>query len=118
MEKYLSFHFANPFARGLIGDAVLTLVTQVLIVGGFVLAAYFIIRYLKRFYGDRPVPKEWNIFWLAVVWGTVHEVWEMAMIYRWITGLTVKPIFLVIQVIAGVYLIVGSYLLAKKNIAK
>jgi len=118
MDKYLSIQFTNPFTRGLIGDAVLTLVTQVLIVGGFLLAAYFIIKYLRRFYGDRPIPKEWNIFWLAVVWGTVHEVWEMAMIYGWVTGLAVKPIYLVIQIIAGIYLIIGSYLLAKKYITR
>lgn len=108
----------NPFSGGFIGDSIVTLVSQILIVGGFLLAAYFIIRYLKKFYGGRPIPREWNLFWWAMVWGTIHEVWEMASIYHLVSGTLVKPIFFVIQMIAGIYLIAGSYLLAKKNIIK
>lgn len=95
-----------------------TLISQILIVGGFGFSAYYVIKYLKSFYKDRPVPKEWHCFWLAMLWGTLHELIEMAMLYRVIGGQLTLMIFFIIQVVAGIYLISGSYLLAKKYIVK
>ena len=52
----------------------------------FILAAWCIIRYLKRFYGERPVPKEWMIFWWAFIFYALHEVLEFVGLYQWMLG--------------------------------
>ncbi|MFH0987456.1 MAG: hypothetical protein V1841_01000 [Patescibacteria group bacterium] len=110
---FFTYYFTNPLDK-----PIFILLAQVLIVGGFGLAAYFIIRYLKTFYKGRPVPKEWNYFWLAMIWGTIHELIEMGMLYQVIGGQLALIAFFFAQVIAGIYLILGTYLLAKRYIAK
>ncbi len=68
------------------------LLIHIPIVGGFGMAAYYIMKYLKRFYGQRPIPKEWKVFWWAMILGTIHELIEISMLYQWIVG---KIVFLV-----------------------
>jgi hypothetical protein len=113
MIPFFTFKLANPLL-----SPVYMLISQILIVGSFGIAAYYIVKYLKSFYKDRPVPKEWNYFWLAMLWGTIHELIEMAMLYRMIGGQLTLILYFLIQFIAGIYLISGSYLLAKKYIVK
>ena len=113
MLPFFTFQLTSPLSMPLY-----MFVSQILIVGGFGFAAYYIIKYLKSFYKDRPVPKEWHCFWLAMLWGTLHELIEMAMLYRMIGGQLTLILFFIFQVIAGIYLISGSYLLAKKYIVK
>jgi hypothetical protein len=55
---------------------------------------------------------------MAMVWGTVHELIEVPILYQWMIGQVLLIIFFIIEVIAGIYLIRGSYLLAKKYILK
>ena len=88
------------------------------IVFGFGTAAYWIIGYIKKFYGGRPIPEEWRSFWMAMVWGTIHELIETLILYQWVVGQVLMIVFFVVQVIAGIYLIWGSYLLAKKYIIR
>ena len=82
------------------------------------MAAYYIIKYLRKFYGERQIPEEWKFFWLAMVWTTVHELIEMPILYQWVVGQVLLIIFFIVQVMASIYLIRGSYLLAKKYITK
>jgi len=118
MMPILEFHAINPLAIGPFGMSLYFLLMHIPIIGGFGAAAYYIIKYLRRFYGERPIPKEWKFFWLAIVWTTIHEIIEMPILYQWIVGQVLLITFFIIQVIASVYLVRGSYLLAKKYIAR
>ncbi len=114
----LEFYAVNPLAIGPFGMSLYFLLMHIPIVGGFGMAAYYIIKYLRKFYGERQIPEEWKFFWLAMVWTTVHELIEMPILYQWIVGQILLIAFFIIEVIAGIYLIRGSYLLAKKHITK
>ncbi|OIO47227.1 MAG: hypothetical protein AUJ31_00015 [Parcubacteria group bacterium CG1_02_39_15] len=118
MMPILEFHAINPLAIGPFGMSLYFLLMHIPIIGGFGAAAYYIIKYLRRFYGERPIPEEWKFFWLAIVWTTIHEIIEMPILYQWIVGQVLLITFFIIQVIASVYLVRGSYLLAKKYIAR
>ena len=116
----LEFYAINPFTY--LGPALFpnlqALLFHIPIVLGFVAAAYYITRYLKKFYGERPIPEEWKLFWMAMVWGAIHELIEVPLLYQWAVGQLLLITFFVVQIIAGIYLIRGSYLLAKKYIIK
>jgi len=114
----LEFYAVNPLAIGPFGMSLYFLLVHIPIVGGFGAAAYWIIKYLKKFYADRPIPEEWKLFWMAMVWGTIHELIEVPILYQWIIGQILLIVFFIIQVVASIYLIRGSYLLAKKYIVK
>lgn len=114
----LEFHAVNPLAIGPFGMSLYFLLMHIPIVFGFALAAYYITKYLRKFYGERPVPQEWKMFWMAIVLTTVHELIEVPILYQWIIGQVLLVAFFIIQVVAGIYLIRGSYLLAKKYIVK
>lgn len=112
----LEFHAVNPLSIGPLGLSVYFLLMHIPIILGFFFGAYWIIKYLKKFYADRPIPEEWKVFWLAMVWGTIHELFEVPILYQWIIGQALLVAFLIVQVVAGVYLVRGSYFLAKKYI--
>ncbi len=114
----LEFYAVNPLSIGPFGMSLYFLLVHIPIVGGFGAAAFYIIKYLKRFYAERPIPEEWKLFWLAMVWGTIHELIEVPILYQWIIGQALLVVYFIIQVIAGLYLVRGSYLLAKKYIAQ
>jgi hypothetical protein len=116
----LEFNAVNPltYMGPQLGLNLFVLLIHIPIVGGFGIAAYYIIKYLHRFYGQRPIPEEWKVFWLAMIWATVHELIEVPILYQWIIGQVLVIVFLIVQVMSGVYLIRGSYLLAKKYITK
>jgi len=116
----LEFHAINPltYAGPVLGLNVYVLLMHIPIVFGFGAAAYWIIKYLKKFYGERPIPVEWKMFWMAMLWGTVHELIEVPILYQWIVGQILLIAFFVIQIVAGIYLLGGSYLLANKYIVK
>jgi len=114
----LEFHAVNPLAIGPLGFSLYVLLVHIPIVFGFLMGAYWIIKYLKKFYAERPIPEEWKIFWLAIVWATIHELIEVPILYQWVVGQVLLIVFFIVQVIAGIYLVRGSYLLAKKYIAK
>ena len=118
MMPILEFHAVNPLAIGPFGMSLYFLLMHIPIVGGFGMAAYYIIKYLKKFYAERPIPEEWKMFWMAMLWGTVHELIEVPILYQWIVGQILLIAFFVIQIVAGIYLLGGSYLLAKKYIVK
>jgi len=112
----LEFHAINPFTYlgPALGLNLYLILIHIPIVFGFGVAAHYIIRYLRKFYGDRPIPEEWRLFWMAMVWGTVHELIEVPILYQWFVGQALVIAFFFVQLIAGVYLILGSYLLAKR----
>jgi len=117
----LEFNAVNPLTYPfgpMLGMNLFALLVHIPIVFGFGAAAYYIIKYLRKFYGERPVPEEWRVFWLAMVWGTIHELIETPILYQWIVGQILLVIFFIVQIVAGIYLIKGSYLLAKKYIVK
>ena len=116
----LEFNIINPlnYLGPQLGINVYMLLLHIPIIGGFGVAAYWIIKYLKKFYGQRPIPEEWKFFWMAMVWSTVHELIEVPILYQWIVGQVLLITFFIIQVVAGIYLIRGSYLLATKYITK
>jgi hypothetical protein len=112
----LELHLVNPLSIGPFGMSLYFLLMHIPIVLGFAASAYWIIKYLRTFYQSRPIPEEWRFFWLAMVWGTVHELIEVPILYQWVIGQVLLVVFFVIQVIAGIYLVRGSFLLAKKYI--
>jgi hypothetical protein len=116
----LEFHAINPltYLGPALGMNLYLILIHIPIVFGFGAAAYWIIKYLRKFYGNRPIPEEWRFFWMAMVWGTIHELIEVPILYQMAIGQVVLFIFFIIQAIAGIYLIRGSYLLAKKYILK
>lgn len=117
----LKLHLTNPFnfwSPSLIQNVYIFSMIALLSIL-FILAAWFIISYLKRFYGERPVPKEWKIFWWAFVFYTLHEVLEFIGIYQWMLGkvffilLTTSEIASVILLTWGCYLLVKTYVLKR-----
>ncbi|KPJ71675.1 hypothetical protein AMJ50_00875 [Parcubacteria bacterium DG_74_3] len=117
----LEFNAVNPLTYPfgpILPMNLFCLLVHIPIVFGFGAAAYWIIGYTKKFYGGRPIPEEWRSFWMAMVWGTVHELIETILLYQWIVGQVLLIVFFVVQVIAGIYLVWGSYLLAKKYIIR
>jgi len=116
----LEFNLVNPltYLGPQLGLNLYLLLVHIPIVFGFGAAAYLIIKYLRKFYAERPIPEEWKFFWMAMVWGTVHELIEVPLLYQWIIGQVLLVAFFLIEVIASIYLIRGSYLLAKKYILK
>lgn len=117
----LEFHAINPLIYPfgpMLGMNLYVLLIHIPIVFGFGATACYIVKYLRKFYAGRPIPEEWKLFWWAMVWGTVHELIEVAILYQWIIGQVLMVVFFIVQAIAGICLIRGSYLLAKKHIAK
>ncbi|MFC1663553.1 hypothetical protein ACFL0A_00240 [Patescibacteria group bacterium] len=114
----LEFHAINPltYPSPFLLSNLRFLLSQVVVVLSFAFAAFYIIKYLRKFYGERQIPEEWKIFWVAMVLGTVHELIEVPLLYQWVVGQVLLVVFFIIQVVAGIYLIKGSYLLAKKHI--
>lgn len=117
---FLEFHAVNPltYLGPALGMNIYLILIHIPIVFGFGAAAYWIVKYLRKFYGTRPIPEEWKFFWMAMVWGTIHELIEVPILYQWVSGQVLLIIFFIIQAVAGVYLIKESYLLAKKYIFK
>jgi hypothetical protein len=114
----LEFHLVNPLTIGPLGMSIYFLLMHIPIVGGFAFAAFYIIKYLRKFYGTRIIPQEWKIFWLALIWATIHELIEVPLLYQWVVGQVLLIVFFIVQIIAGIYLVWGAYLLAKKYIIK
>ena len=114
----LELHAINPLTIAPFGISLYYLLMHIPIIFGFGMTAYWIIKYLKKFYADRPIPEEWKVFWLAMVWGTIHELIEVPILYQWIVGQVLLIVFFFVQIVASIYLIRGSYLLAKKYITK
>ena len=116
----LEFHAINPltYLGPALGLNLYLILIHIPIVFGFGVAAHYIIRYLRKFYGDRPIPGEWKFFWLAMIWGTIHELIETLILYQWIIGQILLIAFFVVQIVAGSYLLIGSYLLAKRYSVK
>jgi len=114
----LELHAINPLTIAPFGIGLYYLLMHIPIIFGFGMAAYWVIKYLKKFYADRPIPEEWKFFWLAMVWGTVHELIETPLLYQWIIGQFFLVLYFVVEIVAGIYLIRGSYLLAKKYITR
>jgi len=116
----LEFHAVNPltYLGPALGINLFVLLAHIPIIFGFGAAAYYIIKYLRRFYGKRPIPEEWRFFWLAMVWTTVHELIEVPLLYQWVIGQVLLIVFFIIQVVASIYLVWGTYLLAKKYTVK
>ncbi|MFW6311501.1 MAG: hypothetical protein ACOC1K_04620 [Nanoarchaeota archaeon] len=90
------------------------LTIHILIIIGFGASTFYIIKYLRKYYAERSIPKEWRYFWLAMLWATVHQLIEVFIVYQWLTGKVLIIFFILAQIIGGVYLIRGSYLLVKK----
>ncbi len=114
----LELHAINPLTIAPFGISLYYLLMHIPIIFGFGMAAYWVIKYLKKFYAERPIPGEWKFFWLAMVWGTGHELIETPLLYQWIVGQVFLIAYFVVEIVAGIYLIRGSYLLAKKYIVK
>jgi len=117
----LEFNAVSPLTYPfgpMLGMNIYVLLVHIPIVFGFGAAAYYTVKYLRKFYAERPIPEEWRFFWWSMVWGTIHELIEVPILYQWIQGQLLIIIFFIIQVVAGIYLIKGSYLLAKKYIVK
>lgn len=117
----LEFHAVNPLTYPfgpMLGMNLYVLIVHIPIIFGFVMAAYYIIKYLRKFYGERPVPQEWKVFWWAMVWGIIHELIEVPLLYQWVVGQILLILFIIIEIVSGIYLIWGSYLLAKKYITR
>lgn len=114
----LEFHAVNPLTIAPFGISLYYLLMHIPIVFGFAFAVYYITKYLRKFYGERPTPREWKLFWMAMVLTTFHELVEVPILYQWIIGQVLLIAFFFIQVVAGIYLIKGCYLLAKKYIAE
>ncbi|MBI4101505.1 MAG: hypothetical protein HY443_00880 [Candidatus Nealsonbacteria bacterium] len=117
---FFEFHLTNPFnfwgpsiAQNVYILALISLTTIV-----FILAAWFILLYLKTFYGERAVPREWMVFWWAFVFFALHEIFEVLSLYQWIHGLFFVFLYFAIEIAAVVLLTWGCYLLVKTYVLK
>ena len=116
----LEFHATNPFnfwSPSFFQNLyIFSLITLTVLL--FILAAWFIINYLRRFYGERPIPKEWKIFWWAFVFFAIHEVQEMLLLYQWVHGQIFVVLFFLVEILAVILLTWGCYLLVKTYVLK
>lgn len=114
------FHLTNPLSFWSPSPVqnlyIFSLITLTVVL--FILAAWFIVRYLKEFYGERPIPREWKIFWWAFVFFAVHEVQEMIFLYQWVHGKIFTFLFFVVEIASVVLLVWGCYLLVKTYVLK
>lgn len=117
---FLEFHATNPFSFWGPSLALNLHVFSMMALekSFYVLSAWFIIRYLRKFYGERPVPKEWMVFWWAFAVYSLHEVVEMIALYQWIHGEIFWLFFFTIEISAAVLLTWGCYLLVKTYVLK
>jgi hypothetical protein len=116
----LEFHATNPFTfwspsflQNLYIFSLIILVTLL-----FSLAAWFIILYLRRFYGERKVPKEWSVFWWALFFFALHEILEFVGLYQWILGKAFFVFLSGVEITSVVLLTWGCYLLVKTYVLK
>ena len=84
----------------------------------YALGAWFVIRYLNKFYGERLTPKEWKVFWWAFVIYSFHEVVEMIALYQWMHGELFWLILFSIEITSAVLITWGCYLLARTYVLK
>ncbi len=84
----------------------------------YILGAWFVIRYLNKFYGERLIPKEWKVFWWAFVIYSFHEVVEMIAIYQFMHGEIFWAMLFSIEITSAVLMTWGCYLLARTYVLK
>lgn len=82
----------------------------------YVLGAAFIFLYLKRFYGERPIPQEWKIFWGGFIFYCLHELIETIGGWQLMVGQVYVVLLSLAEISAAILLAVGSYLLVKKYV--
>ncbi|GEM_PF-1815450 len=111
---FLELHLTNPLEFGSLFFSLFLAMMHIPIIIGFGTSTFLIIKYLRKYYGERPIPDEWRYFWLAMLWGTLHQLIEVPIIYQWAVGKALIIAFIFIQIVGGIYLIKGSYLLSKK----
>jgi hypothetical protein len=117
---FLEFHFSDistwfgpSLALNLYILSIMILLNVVYITG-----STFMIFYLRRFYGKRKIPREWNIFWWAFVAYCLHEFLEMLLAWQWIIGQVAVVLLASSEIISVIFLTYAAYLLAKKYTIK
>ncbi len=116
ITPFLQFNVVNPltfWGPNLIGLNIYIFSLMVAEKTLYTVAAWLIFRYLKKFYGGRPVPREWKIFWWSFIFYSLHEVIELVMIYQWIQGRLFWLSLFIIEITAASLLTWACYLLAK-----
>ncbi|MFQ6055791.1 MAG: hypothetical protein ACE5J3_07400 [Methanosarcinales archaeon] len=90
------------------------LVSNFLTLLGFILAAFFALKYTQLFYEGRPKPKSWILIVAGLLAISISEIGQFLMPYR-INPLIIEAIFTLITHSTGIILIVaGCYLLYKE----
>ncbi|MFQ6049752.1 MAG: hypothetical protein ACE5J0_01800 [Candidatus Paceibacterales bacterium] len=84
----------------------------------YILVTWFIIRYLKQFYGERPVPREWKIFWWAFIFYNLHEILEIIGVYQFVLGKAFFVFLTTTEITSAVLLTWACYLLVKTYVLK
>ena len=116
ITPFLQFNVVNPLTfwdPNLIGLNVYIFGLMVTEKTLYTIAAWLIVRYLKKFYGERAIPREWRIFWWSFIFYSLHEVIELVMIYQWIQGQLFWLFLFVVEITAAALLTWACYLLAK-----
>lgn len=98
---------------GLYGFAVLRfMLTSV----GFVVAAYFLLRYLKGFYGPRQVPLSWLLIVGGLIATNIAEMGENFSFHEWpYVGILEQNFLLILPHLwGGTLMFLGTWLLLKE----
>jgi hypothetical protein len=91
---------------------------MILLNAAFILGAVCIILYVRRFYGQRPIPQAWKIFWWALILYCFHEFWEAVGAWQLVVG-QVYPLLLSLAEISSIILLTwGAYLLVKTYVER
>lgn len=117
---FLEFHLPNFLTW--FGAPTLSLYVLFLIIVvnvSFIASAGFIFAYLKKYYGARPIPKEWLVFWSSFIFYCAHEILEALGLFQLMVGsayvvlLSLAEIGSIVLLTWGCYLLVKTYVLGR-----
>ena len=109
----IEFRYIDPLSQfGSINWLVLE--TSIVAIIGFFIAAFFVNKYYRKFYGVTEAPKGWKMFFRGLVLSGLYQLLKVPFTYSWVTGDLPLAIFLIFQIAAIGVLLYGLYLMNKE----
>jgi hypothetical protein len=82
----------------------------------FVVAAFYIIRYTRGYFGERPIPKSWKFILVGLFTTALAEIGEILGFYEWPNAglIEVNLLLLIPHALGGFLIGLGAYFLYKE----
>jgi len=95
------------------GFAIPVMITAFIAFMGFLLAAFFVQKYVKKFY-IAGVPEGWKYFYIGLILNALHQLLEVIYTFGIIGGTLSILFFSIFQIVAAGILVYGLYLIRKE----